>query len=128
MTTVTETRGLLNWGMNVAPEEAPAAWGARAIIEGASFGLLHDRQGVRSDDNVARQRLVALLNGGVIRKAQGRVAELRLDGTICGPNGEGGDTPGSHVLYEDDAVKVMGDTHGSHGYLYLAAWLKTEAP
>ncbi len=133
MTTATEsTKPKLAWGLSWAvPEVAHAAWGARAIVEGTGFGLLHDRQSIWSDDDAARQKLIAVLNGpgggdGAIHQAQEKVAALREAGTICGPNGQGGDTPQEHVLYEDDAVKMVGNTNGSFGYLYITAWLKPE--
>jgi len=135
MTTATEsTEPKLAWGLSWAvPEDSHAAWGARAIVEGTGFGLLPDRQSIWSDDDAARKKLIAALNGpgepvfGALHHAQERVTALREAGTICGPNGEGGDLEQENVLYEDDAVKMVGNTNGSFGYLYIAAWLKPEA-
>jgi hypothetical protein len=146
MTTATEsTEPKLAWGLSWAvPEDSHAAWGARAIVEGTGFSLLPDRQSIWSDDDEARKKLIAALNGpllgtwqvlrthehparGALHHAQERVTALREAGAICGPNGEGGDQDQEHVLYEDDAVKMVGNTNGSFGYLYIAAWLKPEA-
>ena len=130
MTTATETQPKLAWGLSHAvPDSARAAWGARAIIEGAGFGLLHDRQSVWSADPEAKSALLAILNGphtgdGAIQASMDAVKLLRQGGHICGPNGEGGDDAEEHLLYYDGEVKIVGNTNGSFGYLYIAAWLE----
>jgi hypothetical protein len=35
---------------------------------------------------------------------------------------------GVWILYEDDELTVAGDTKGSGGYFYVAAWLKPNPP
>lgn len=93
MTTATEsTEPKLAWGLSWAvPEDSHAAWGARAIVEGTGFGLLPDRQSIWSDDDAARKKLIAALNGpgepvfGALHHAQERVTALREAGTIVAP-------------------------------------------
>jgi hypothetical protein len=34
------------------------------------------------------------------------------------------DEPNEVVVYDDDVIRVVGNSNGSYGYFYLAAWLK----
>ena len=115
----------LTWGVRgVIPEDARAAWGARAIYSPGAvlpLDLVWDRQsvcrtwGVRGAVRTAGGicgYLLSLLNGGILDTVQ----EVT----------RGGD-PGSQevaVLYDDDEVRVVGSPQGSHGYYYITAWLK----
>jgi len=106
----------LTWGVRgVVPEDAQAAWGARAIYSpGAArpLDLVWDRQSVGSGSLKSMDHLLSLLNGGILNTVQ----EVT----------RGGD-PGSQevaILYEDDEVRVVGSPQGSHGYYYVTAWLK----
>jgi len=106
----------LTWGVRgVVPEDAQAAWGARAIYSpGAArpLDLVWDRQSVGSGSLKSMDHLLSLLNGGILNTVQ----EVT----------RGGD-PGSQevaVLYDDDEVRVVGSPQGSHGYYYVTAWLK----
>lgn len=129
MTTATETQPRLAWGLTHAvPDTARAAWGARAIIEGEGYGLLPDRQSVWAADPESKAALIGILNGsdndGAIKASMEAVKILRRGGHLCGPNGEGGDESEEHLLYYDGEVKIVGNTNGSYGYIYIAAWLE----
>jgi hypothetical protein len=104
----------LAYGLRTAPEDRPA-WGARLIWPN---DLVHDRQDMTGSD-AERARLRGWLNDdGVLRAAlaearrQAKAYELRAD-----ENRE-------VVLYEDRWGIVKANPQGSHGYLYVAAWLK----
>lgn len=97
-------------------ENAANVWGARAIVEGESFSLVHNRQGCKGDFDA----LAAVLNGNVLKLVHERVAALRKSGEIRN------DEATEHVLYDDDVVKVVGNTNASYGYLYLVAFLKED--
>jgi hypothetical protein len=141
--TTTEPERKLQWGLAYAvPEDARAAWGARAIVEshrGHGFSLLPDRQDVWAAEPAAKDALLAVLNGpnrgdGAIAKAQEAAGKLLEDGVLrdwqqvrdwdaVSAAGEK-DESGEHTLYEDERVKIVGNTNGSYGYLYIAGWLK----
>lgn len=138
----------LEWGLTWAPpDDTPAAWGARGIVEERGFSLLGDRQCFIGDDE-ARKRLRALLNGpghgdGALAKAQDQARALQDEGKLWkhppyrDPETldpidwskeikERPDVKTTPILYEDDAICVQGSTNGSYGHIYLAAWLKPE--
>lgn len=124
-----KTEPKLGWGLRHAvPEDARAAWGARAIVEERGFSLLPDRQEIWAADQEAKDALASALNGpnrgdGAISKAQETAGKLMDAGEIRNQSG-GRDEPGEHLLYENDEIKIVGNTNGSYGYLYLAGWLK----
>lgn len=119
----------LGWGCNRGLPEGgvAAAYGERKI---APF----DRG--RADWQGEAPQLVALeewLNGsagvGERRDGSAPIDQARETALRLG-FGRGADTmygAGSeHVtsLYEDDRGKIVGSPQGSHGYVYIAAWLK----
>lgn len=103
-------------------------------MEGDGFCLLPDRQGLAGPD---RKVLMDKMNGGIMAKVQERTRELQAEGKVWthpshpidwGAEVRNRPDRGSLVvLYEDDEVKVVANSNGSYGYLYLAAWLKPEA-
>lgn len=102
------------WGLR--PEEGvKVAWGARAIDEGRSFGLLSDRQSIHGGDVKDRMALAEKLDGGVLRACQKRFAELKNEYKLQGSSSD------EYVLYESDDVIVRASPLGSHGYIYLVA-------
>jgi hypothetical protein len=107
----------LQWGYNKAvPEAATAAWGARLILTRDGGDLLPDRQDIFYDNDDVKKRLADRLNKakpwGEPLKALIRKQEVRQD------------VPNEIVVYEDDAIKVVGNSNGSYGYFYIAGWLK----
>jgi hypothetical protein len=95
------------------PEDVKTAWGARLI---APNDLLHDRQDLVAESDEAKQELIAWLNGGGIKAALTNLARKRQD-FIYRDGGE-------FLVYEDDHGKIVGNTNGSGGYVYVAGWLK----
>lgn len=108
----------LSFGYNPGvPESATAAWGARAITSDGSFSWPFNRQSSFGPEKELTV-LARLLNERANVDAQNRARDLFLSGEIsesacC-----------EVVLYEDDLLKVVGNTNASYGYLYLCAFLK----
>ena len=114
----------VNWGLNAHPSDAPAYWGARAILKADQrvtnpIDLLHDRQ---CGGGPMYSVLSSLLNdAGGMEIAQARVYAL-LNNYIMHPE--------DHELFtiiDNDMMTMQVNTNGSCGYLYLSAWLKPEA-
>jgi len=110
------------WGLNAHPDDSPGVWGARAILNvGADnpIDLLPDRQSSGGD---LFPVLMKLLNeAGGMKIAQARVYAL-LNNYIMSPR-EGQ----QFTLVDNDLMTMVANTNGSHGYLYLSAWLKPGA-
>jgi hypothetical protein len=102
------------WGLQ-PPEGVETAWGARAIDDGKSFGLLPDRQSMKGPGD-RREALTAKLNGGVLKACQIEFARLKNCAEI--DRGERKEV----VLYAQGGVKVVGNTNASHGYFYVCAY------
>ena len=105
----------MGWGyVTKESEKANTVWDARAIIEGESFSILHDRQSIRGNG----KKIAGLLNGGVLAAVRDKVTKLRKAGEIRA------DEAKEHVLYDDDELRVVGNTNASFGYLYLVGFIK----
>ncbi len=99
------------------PDDARAAWGARAILRDGCVDLLHDRQGSAGDDE--DRRVFCKRVDAVLPVVLAKVKEL------CSAwHGMRHDEQNVFVLYEDDGVVVKGDTRASYGYLYIVAYAK----
>lgn len=101
------------------PANAPAVWGARAIIDGGrSLGLVPDRQGCWAMDDTHRAALDALLNNCGVLEIVRRVFTEKCDaGEIRS------DEPNEVTLYNTLGLTVVGNSNGSCGYFYLSAFL-----
>jgi len=123
MDTSKYTYGSFAWGYSPAvTKEHAAYWGARTIWKGyGPMDIVHDRQSVLATDKVTADRLVAHLNGGALKKANKRLDELANRWEVSPSE------PNEVVLYDDASVRIIGNTNGSHGYLYITAQLKEEA-
>lgn len=130
----------LMWGLsNEVPENARAAWGCRAIakvrmerkekrVKGrrvveynrfASIDVPYDRKdfvGSDKDRPVLRRWLEENMEG-IWDDAKRLMAEGKIQG----------DRSETVTLFEDDSVKAVCSTNASHGYLYVAVWLKGDA-
>ena len=101
------------------PPNIRIAWGARAILEGdGSFSFLHDRMdwnGKLSNLHSARTELADLINLAmpVVREA---VIKLLRNGDMHM------DKEREFVLLDEPKLKIIGNTNGSCGYLYLVAF------
>ena len=96
-----------------------AIWGARAIAtEGPGFGLVPDRVSWYAGNEAERSALVLALNKGVLDACREKFEQLKSERWDIHRVAK------EYVLYEDDALEVVGNTNASCGYLYLAAWVK----
>lgn len=113
----------LEFGYNPGlPPQAPAAWGARAILErgaggGRQAGLLPDRQSMVGPEEL-RIQLRDALNGGALAAMQRQIARLYRKGEIRDSEAR------EVVLYDDPEIRIIGNTNASHGYIYLVAYIK----
>ena len=107
------------WGASwLVPDGAPAAWGARLIVtQTGDVDMLPDRQNAVGDDD-AVSVLLGLLNGGINKAWIGELTRLLKAYEVRTREER------EVTLYEDDLVAVRGNTNGSGGYFYVAAWLK----
>lgn len=100
------------------PEDAAAVWGARLIWPN---DLLWDRQDIaRHKDQAsdeALERLTTWLNSKAIDQMR---EKLRNPWDV----GLWPDNDKEAVIYEDEVGKIVGNCLGSHGYVYVVAYLK----
>lgn len=108
------TENTLAFGLRDRPDNLTCAWGARWIWPD---DMLHDRQDLFGDVR-GRSDLVAWLNGGALDAARKAARTLAAD-HVLSPRDDN-----TVTLFEDAAGIVRGNPQGSHGYLYVAAWLK----
>jgi hypothetical protein len=110
----------LEWGLIYAiPEDAPAGYGARAIQHYDKLDFLPDRMGAFAKDDATQKVWAAVIGRPEVDETiRANYAKLYNEGKLQHDKG------GVEVLFEDEAVKVVADTRGSYGYVYLAGWLK----
>ena len=101
--------------MRNIPDDVTTAWGARWIWPN---DFVHNRQDFTNTNTDERERLTAWLNRGAIRVARDNAAALARQGRLSPTEDR------EVVLYEDDAGVLKANPQASHGYLYVAAWLK----
>ena len=100
------------------PADAPAAWGCRAIQKEDKIEILQDRQDLAGDAELMTT-LMTLINLTEVRKKykeaynQGKLAPHRA---------------GEVVLIDNQHIKVVADTRGARGYVYIGAYLKNHVP
>lgn len=101
------------------PDGVRVAWGARLV---APADLLHDRQGCAggTDGCEERQQLLSWLSGGAGDAARAKLREGRY-GMPMGLMGGG--SQDIETVYDDGVGCVVASPQGSHGYVYIAAWL-----
>jgi hypothetical protein len=102
----------LAFGLRDIPESVTTAWGARLIWPN---DLVHDRQDLVGPN---AERLKWWLN----TYEGGKPLRLALE-RMRHPSGIGPTDDHTFTLYEDDYGCIVGNPQGSHGYLYVAAWL-----
>ena len=115
--------GQWSWGYQPAmTQKHRAYWGARAIWNGkGDMDLLPDRQSSVATDEGAAERLRALLNGGALKAANKRLEALARTWEVSPSESN------EVILHEDDKVRIVANTNGSYGYLYVTAQLLEEA-
>ena len=123
----------LAWGLSSeVPEDALAAWGCRAIAKVSSRTTkegrkLHIKMYATIDVPCDRKDFVG---EGKDRAAFRRWLEENMEGAwakaeeLLEAGVMRGDSAELFTLAEDNGAKVVANTNGSHGYLYVAAWLK----
>lgn len=94
------------------PDGVRNAWGARWIWPN---DVVWDRQDLKGSDI---EPLKDWLNGGALNAARIEAAQNTLHQ----------DEDRTVVLFEDDDGVIVGNPQSSYGYLYVAAWLKSDAP
>lgn len=99
------------------PETPKAGWGARAILKNGTIDIPYDRQSTKGEQP-ARRELGRLLNGGILKKVEKKIADLHYEYKLRS------DVDEEHILFDSDKVRVVGNTNASYGYLYLLAYLK----
>ncbi len=114
--------GALIFGLSAeVPENAPAAWGARAIQDEDQFDLVRERQDTQAVSDTYRRVLEQVFAfRPVLEQVKENYAKLYWQGKL---------RPDKHkteVLYEDHALVVKGNTNASYGYLYLCAYIKPD--
>ena len=110
----------LAFGRNTnLPEDCAAVWGARLIWPN---DLLHDRMDLRAKGEKAKGLLVHWLDGP--NRGDGAIAKMRE--ALAEPYSLGLDPASDEevVIYEDERGKIVGSAQRSHGYVYVAGWLK----
>jgi len=113
----------LHFGLNAHPENTPGHYGARAILGSYRDKNPIDIVGNRQDgDGPLFGVLVSLLNdAGGLKIAQARVRALLDTWQMSSSESK------LFTLVDNDMMTMVANTNGSHGYLYLSAWLKPEA-
>lgn len=98
------------------PPHVGTAWGCRALVEQSGMvDVLWDRVDLAGPDQV---QLAEHLNHHVGAAWRERASEL-LRAQVMRTNRDQ-----EFVLYEDPVVVIKGNTQGSHGYLYVCAYLR----
>jgi hypothetical protein len=96
-----------------------AAWGCRAIVNsGGMVDVLPDRQGCFGDEQAVTELIEQLNTGGLGDRWRAEASRLLVDGTLRG------DTGREVELLDEDGVRVVANTNGSAGYLYVIAYVK----
>ena len=117
------TKLSISYGRRTFPDDVQAVWGARLIFPA---DLVWDRQDLDSHNDEAKSALIAWLNGNP--EGTGAIAKMRevLNDTNkryeLGVGTSRDDAEA--VLYEDETGKIIGSPQSSHGYMYVAGWLK----
>lgn len=106
----------LQWGLTSSvPEDAIAAWGARAIDDRGRFDLVPDRQDAVGEDE-PRKALLDYLNEHLPVRKPG----AGMDAAVMHLPQEYGDHT-IHRVWERDGVTVLVRRAG--GYFYAVAWM-----
>jgi hypothetical protein len=117
----TEPRRALAFGYHhPAIQDSKAAWGARAIIKNGVLDIVWDRcDRIGTDADFAPMR--AILEGGALARVHRVVKAYYNQGVVRN------DKAAEVTLYLDDTIMIVGNTNGSYGYMYLAAFYTDEA-
>lgn len=107
------------WGLRaIAPDDARAVWGARTILEAGSFSIVNNRQDIHGITAGDCKDLAAALNTRILDDCRQVVSNLLRSSQMRGNERE------QFELYDDTYFRVVANTQGSCGYLYVTAWFK----
>ena len=107
------------------PPDIPAAWGARVIAyQTGALDFVPNRQGFGGPDGdpgpEATEKLAAFVNANC-GKALATATDLLKGYEMSTREAQ------AFILYVDATGMIVGNTNGSAGYLYLAAWTWEDA-
>jgi len=105
----------LGFGLRQIPDDVVTCWGARLIWPNS---LVWDRQDIVGPEP-DRHELTTWLNGGALNAALNEAYRMAGSSRELEQHDDRVVT-----LYEDDKGVVKANPQGSHGYLYVAGWLK----
>jgi len=87
-------------------------WEANALLRGGEIEI--QTQQFEKDFRLIATKLI----GGVMDRVRGKIKELWLSESLLPTEDK------VHPLYEDDSIKIIGNTKGERNYLYLLAYEK----
>lgn len=101
------------------PINCKLAWGARTILNrDGNIDILYDRtdwNGINKHSLEMKTELANRINLAM-SEIRENVKQLVRSGEMRG------DTEWEFTLFDEEMLKVIGNTNGSHGYLYLVAF------
>jgi hypothetical protein len=108
----------LGFGLrNAVPNTAEAAWGARFIIYAdGGVDFVPNRTDVVGTTE-SKAALLALLNEKLPKRALIDIISAKIKAYEISTR-----EPNEVVLFDADGLKVVGNSNGSHGYFYVAAF------
>lgn len=104
----------LAWGLpDLVPDDAPAAWGARAILRNGVLDIPGDRVDSFFATKGDKTEFIDWLKGWGMLWLHDKARTLR------------GDKAELHSL-DDGLFHVRCNTNASHGYLYITVWVDND--
>lgn len=111
----------LGFGLNYERPAVEHLWGARAIFRpgggnSAPLEFVRGRSSHHGDTDVVKS---------ICKRVNDRIDELQQTASDKYATREldpASQSPENVVLIDDEDLRVIANTNGSHGYIYLAAW------
>lgn len=103
----------LSFGLREYPDNLNSVWGARWIYPDDQVWDRQDFAGIETEDGKKLKEWLDTIGiRKAMEKARRRLVSSNEDKTI--------------VLYEDEVGIIKGNPQGSHGYMYVCGYLRTE--
>lgn len=103
----------LQWGLNPVPENACAAWGARAILERQVLDLLSDRQDFAAPEMPESEKKIFInwINNTALSKLRKHIVDQSWNND-------------SEEVFEfnDGVFHTLASCKKSYGYCYILCW------